>query len=202
MPKITFFNLNIEKREKIKKAIINEFSKNTIAKASISNIVEEAQIPRGSFYQYFEDKEDALKYIIDEFIKVEREEIKDSLKRNNGDIFVTSIDIFRYVSKKSYNDTDMMLCHNIIQKLKEENVNIFDGINYKSMYKANKENGNIINTDILKIENEEDLKYIMKILTVVIRASIMDVVTKKKSEEKAEEDLEKQIEILKRGMEK
>ena len=202
MTKITFFNLNIEKREKIKKAIINEFSKNTIAKASISNIVEEAQIPRGSFYQYFEDKEDALKYIIDEFIKVEREEIKDSLKRNNGDIFVTSIDIFRYVSKKSYNDTDMMLCHNIIQKLKEENVNIFDGINYKSMYKANKENGNIINTDILKIENEEDLKYIMKILTVVIRASIMDVVTKKKSEEKAEEELEKQIEILKRGMEK
>ena len=76
MPKITFFNLNIEKREKIKKAIINEFSKHTIAKASISNIVEEAQIPRGSFYQYFEDKEDALKYIIDEFINIEKEEIK------------------------------------------------------------------------------------------------------------------------------
>ena len=76
MPKITFFNLNIEKKEKIKRAIINEFSKNTISKASISNIVEEAQIPRGSFYQYFEDKEDALKYIIDEFIKFEKEEIK------------------------------------------------------------------------------------------------------------------------------
>ncbi len=202
MPKITFFNLNIEKKEKIKRAIINEFSKNTISKASISNIVEEAQIPRGSFYQYFEDKEDALKYIIDEFIKFEKEEIKDSLKRNKGDIFATSIDIFRYVSKKSYNAPHMMLCHNIIQKLKEENVNIFDGINCKSMYQANKENGNIINTDILKIKNEEDLKYIMKILTVVIRASIMDVLTKKKSEEKAEEELEKQIEILKRGMEK
>ena len=52
MPKITFFNLNIEKREKIKRAIINEFSKNTISKASISNIVEEAQIPRGCFEIY------------------------------------------------------------------------------------------------------------------------------------------------------
>ena len=200
MPKITFFNLNIEKREKIKKAIINEFSKHTIAKASISNIVEEAQIPRGSFYQYFEDKEDALKYIIDEFIKIEKEEIKNSLKINNGDIFKTSIDIFKYVSKKSYSDRDMMLCHNIIQKLKEENVNIFEGINCKSMYQANKDNGNIINTDILKINNEEDLKYMMKILTVVIRASIIDVITKKKSEEKAQEELQKQIEILKHGM--
>lgn len=200
MPKITFFNLNIEKREKIKKAIINEFSKHTIAKASISNIVEEAQIPRGSFYQYFEDKEDALKYIIDEFIKIEKEEIKNSLKINNGDIFKTSIDIFKYVSKKSYNDTDMMLCNNIIQKLKEENVNIFEGINCKSMYQANKDNGNIINTNILKINNEEDLKYMMKILTVVIRSSIVDVITKKKSEEKAQEELQKQIEILKQGM--
>ncbi len=200
MPKITFFNLNIEKREKIKKAIINEFSKHTIAKASISNIVEEAQIPRGSFYQYFEDKEDALKYIIDEFINIEKEEIKNSLKINNGDIFKTSIDIFKYVSKKSYSDRDMMLCHNIIQKLKEENVNIFEGINCKSMYQANKDNGNIINTDILKINNEEDLKYMMKILTVVIRASIIDVITKKKSEEKAQEELQKQIEILKHGM--
>ena len=200
MPKITFFNLNIEKREKIKKAIINEFSKHTIAKASISNIVEEAQIPRGSFYQYFEDKEDALKYIIDEFINIEKEEIKNSLKINNGDIFKTSIDIFKYVSKKSYSDRDMMLCHNIIQKLKEENVNIFEGINCKSMYQANKDNGNIINTDILKIDNEEDLKYMMKILTVVIRASIIDVITKKKSEEKAQEELQKQIEILKHGM--
>ena len=170
MPKITFFNLNIEKREKIKKAIINEFSKHTIAKASISNIVEEAQIPRGSFYQYFEDKEDALKYIIDEFINIEKEEIKNSLKINNGDIFKTSIDIFKYVSKKSYSDRDMMLCHNIIQKLKEENVNIFEGINCKSMYQANKDNGNIINTNILKINNEEDLKYMMKILTVVIKS--------------------------------
>lgn len=200
MPKITFINLNVEKREKIKKAIINEFSKHTIAKASISNIVEEAQIPRGSFYQYFEDKEDALRYIIDESIKIEKEEIKNSLKRNNGDIFATSIDIFKYVCKKSYKDTDMMLCHNIIQKLKEENVNIFDGINSKSMFQANKKDGNIINTAMLKLNNEEDLKYIMKILTVVIRASIIDVVTKKKSEEESQRELEKQIEILKQGM--
>ena len=69
MPKATFYNLNSEKKEKIEKALRHEFSQNTFEKASISNIIEEGQIPRGSFYQYFEDKEDALKYIIEELSK-------------------------------------------------------------------------------------------------------------------------------------
>ena len=47
MPKSTFYNLNDEKREKIEKALRNEFSKNIFEKTSISNIIEEAQIPRG-----------------------------------------------------------------------------------------------------------------------------------------------------------
>lgn len=56
MPKSTFYNLNNDKKEKIKKAIRNEFSKNSFSKASISNIIEEAKIPRGSFYQYLKIK--------------------------------------------------------------------------------------------------------------------------------------------------
>lgn len=191
MPKKTFFNLNIEKQQKIRNAIINEFSRNTIAKTSISNIVEEAQIPRGSFYQYFVDKEDALKYIIDGFIKSEKDLIRKFLKTNGGDIFKTSIDIFNYVSKKSYNEKDMVLCSNIMQKLKEDSINIFDEINKEQL----------INTTILKIDDKDDIKCIMKILTIVIRNSIMDVLKKRKSEEEAEKELKKQIKILKRGME-
>ena len=74
MPKSTFYNLNDEKREKIEKALRNEFSKNIFEKTSISNIIEEAQIPRGSFYQYFEDKEDALQHIIKSFLAKEKAE--------------------------------------------------------------------------------------------------------------------------------
>ena len=53
MPKQTFFNLKEDKKEKIEKALIKEFSRNSFEKASISNIILEANIPRGSFYQYF-----------------------------------------------------------------------------------------------------------------------------------------------------
>ncbi|MBF8435834.1 TetR/AcrR family transcriptional regulator [Halanaerobiaceae bacterium Z-7014] len=64
MPTDTFFNINEDKRERIIEAGIAEFSRNSFGDASISNIIEMAEIPRGSFYQYFDDLKDFYKYII------------------------------------------------------------------------------------------------------------------------------------------
>lgn len=66
MPKDTFFNLDLEKRTKIINAAKHEFLANPLRKARVSNIVEEARIPRGSFYQYFEDLDDLYYFIINE----------------------------------------------------------------------------------------------------------------------------------------
>lgn len=49
MPKITFYNLSIEKREKLINAVKQEFSRVPLSQASISNIVKSARIPRGVF---------------------------------------------------------------------------------------------------------------------------------------------------------
>lgn len=65
MPKQTFMKLSEEKKEKIIKAAKKEFSRVTIEEASIKNIIEEANIARGSFYQYFESKEDLLRIFIE-----------------------------------------------------------------------------------------------------------------------------------------
>lgn len=64
MPKSTFFNLPDEKREKIIAESIVEFRDNNFDAASINRIVERSGISKGSFYQYFEDKEDLYLYII------------------------------------------------------------------------------------------------------------------------------------------
>ena len=66
MPKDTFFNLDESKREKIIKAAKAEFLNNPLRKARVSNIVNVASIPRGSFYQYFEDLDDLYYYIVEE----------------------------------------------------------------------------------------------------------------------------------------
>ena len=65
MPKETFFNLPVEKREHITKIAIEEFGASDYAEVSISRIVARAGIAKGSFYQYFEDKEDLYSYLLD-----------------------------------------------------------------------------------------------------------------------------------------
>lgn len=74
MPKDTFFRLADEKRERILQAAVREFSTVTFSDASINRIVRNAQIPRGSFYQYFEGKEDLYLYLM-ECIADEKREI-------------------------------------------------------------------------------------------------------------------------------
>ena len=64
MPKETFLKLPNEKKEKIIKAAQKEFERVPIEEVSIKNIVENAEIARGSFYQYFESKEDLLRFYI------------------------------------------------------------------------------------------------------------------------------------------
>ncbi len=63
MPTDTFFNLPAEKREKIIDAAIAEFAEYPFKQASVARIVEQAVIPRGSFYQYFVDIKDLYQYI-------------------------------------------------------------------------------------------------------------------------------------------
>ena len=65
MPKQTFFNLPEERRNRIIETAINEFSQNSFINASISKIAENANVAKGSMYQYFENKKDLYKYVLE-----------------------------------------------------------------------------------------------------------------------------------------
>lgn len=66
MPKDTFFNLSEEKREKIIHAATDQFAGLHYSKVTINGIVQAAGIPKGSFYQYFENKDDLYIYLFTE----------------------------------------------------------------------------------------------------------------------------------------
>lgn len=66
MPKETFFNLPEEKRQKIIHAAIEQFAELHYSKVTINGIVQAAGIPKGSFYQYFENKDDLYIYLFTE----------------------------------------------------------------------------------------------------------------------------------------
>ena len=64
MPKDTFFNLPKDKRTLICNVAIAEFAEYSFDQASINRIVAESGIAKGSYYQYFEDKQDLFSYIL------------------------------------------------------------------------------------------------------------------------------------------
>ncbi len=66
MVKQTFLNLEAQKRDKILAAALEEFSSQPYPAASLNRIVTQAGIPKGSLYQYFEDKKDLYLYLIEQ----------------------------------------------------------------------------------------------------------------------------------------
>lgn len=65
MPKETFWNLPEEKRQRIIDLAVAEFAAHDYAVASLSRIVAQAGIAKGSIYQYFADKQDLFLYLLD-----------------------------------------------------------------------------------------------------------------------------------------
>jgi AcrR family transcriptional regulator len=65
MPSDTFNNLSLEKRKRIIQKCYEEFSQNSFREASLSKIVSDLGIAKGSIYKYFEDKQDLYFYLID-----------------------------------------------------------------------------------------------------------------------------------------
>lgn len=87
MPKKTFFHLSEEKQHRLLEAASIEFSRTPLKEASIANIVKLAEIPRGSFYQYFEDKEDLYYYYFESLRQDSKKNIEKCIKEANGDLF-------------------------------------------------------------------------------------------------------------------
>lgn len=87
MPTQTFFHLPKEKQKRLIEAARIEFSRVPLKEASIANIVKLADIPRGSFYQYFEDKEDLYFYYFETMRRDSSKDMLQLMKESDGDLF-------------------------------------------------------------------------------------------------------------------
>lgn len=199
MPTKTFFNLREEKRQRIEKALINEFSKSSFEQASITNIIKEANIPRGSFYQYFVDKKDAIKYLIEKFMLSDHEKVYQCLVETKGNIFDAAVRVYDYRTSNAILNFDIKLVKNILEELRKNNINIFEN---KDILKNGKSLMEFIDKDKLNLKSDKDLYYFMRIITAIIRSVTMEVLSERISKEEGKEILEKELEILKNGMEK
>ena len=199
MPTITFNNLPEEKKNIIIEASIKEFKRALLTDASINKIIKDANISRGSFYTYFKDINDLYEYSINKYKEKIKKIIKQAVKETNGDLFKTT--------KESYNKIlkictkDKQLFKNIFLNF-NYNISVRNQIceeNLESKYKlveliskTNKEN--------LNIKTEEELFYIIDIIIVIVMRGLIDLFMDKETEEEILGKLDKQMEILKRGI--
>lgn len=198
MPKETFLKLPEEKKKKIIKAAKKEFKRVPLEQASIKNIVEDAEIARGSFYQYFESKEDLMGYILNNHLKKVNKEIEKQIEVNKGDIFKIYIAIYDYTEKICLKKEDMEFYRNIFDNLKtSEDNQVFD--NYINRRPKTEHYYEKINKTNLRMSSKEEFEQIERILfTITTKAIIMRF--KYESKEEARKEYLKQMEYLKYGI--
>lgn len=199
MPKETFYHLNAQKKERIEKALEKEFSRTSFEKASISKIIEEADIPRGSFYQYFEDKEDAIQYMVEKYMLIEKETIENILKETEGNIFEASLKIFDVITDKNNTSVEKNFYYNLMLEFKKNNVNFFQ---YWEEHTRMEELNQWIEVSILNIKEPKEVRHILKIMTAIIRMNSINVNNGTRTITEARKELVEQINILRRGIEK
>ena len=200
MPKETFLKLSKEKQQKVINAAKKEFARAPIENVSIKNIVEEADIARGSFYQYFESKEDLLIYILRENSEKLNTKLKDKVKETNGDIFKLYIFLYDSMIEEFTNNPDQELFKQIFINLKSSDENVFDLVR-KTKPQDIIDYYEQIDKNNLKIENHEDLVIICDMLNVITRRALIKNF-KNKSKEDCRKMFLKEIEYLKYGIEK
>lgn len=184
MPKETFFHLPQEKQQRIMKAAKKEFSRAPLVEASIAKIIKDAEIPRGSFYQYFEDKEDIYYYYFQSMRRNSQQELNLAIRQASGDLFEGFEIYFTKMVKEVLQGTDAAFYKNL-----------FMNMDYRSFHKVTphlsrnphsicrkdprdneslREFYSLIDLSILNVGNQEELKKLIRMLMHLVFSTVAE----------------------------
>ena len=97
MPKQTFLNLPKKKQDIVINAAIDEFAQHGLENGSTNRIVANSGISKGSFYQYFEDKQDVFMYLL---TVLEREKMEYFKDKHPPSMNMDTFQYFRWLIKE------------------------------------------------------------------------------------------------------
>lgn len=200
MIKKTFYNLPYEKRKRITDAVIKEFMERPNEKVSINRIIKTAEISRGSFYQYFDDKVDLIEIITKTMFDESSNKAKEILKLSCGDLFVMYIKMFDHFDDYSSQKQTMKIMRNIVDSFKANDDLVSEYLkNRFNIALSNNEIYLMVDRQNLKFQDNESVKCLIEILTQVLKNAIFDVFVAGSDREEVRERLIKKIDIIKQG---
>lgn len=201
MPTSTFFNLPEEKRDKVIRAIKDEFSRVPFDDVSINKIVQAAGIARGSFYQYFADKDDMLRFILLDCQRLMLEQVKTNLRTGNGDIFAAFVEILDTTIRFVMDEANSF-CRNLFADIK------VDSSFYSEVQRGGAGNSVLeelkpfIDFERLDVREEDDFMNMLDILLTICRDATAEVFLDISDSEKATRKYRQKLKLLSRGFTK
>lgn len=198
LPKQTFFNLSEEKKQVLIQSAEREFSHVPLFEASISNIVKAAGIPRGSFYQYFEGKEDIYFYLLNQLMQQRKDNFIAFLQQRDGDLVEAMITMFQSMLQEEENVSFMRNAFlNMTHEVEHSFIGIFSDNESIDDFK---EVSAYVNKTKLNLADGRELYHVMQIITSVTFRNFVEKFAKGISDEQALDNYQLEMNLLKKGI--
>lgn len=200
MIKNTFNNLSEEKRERIINAVIEEFTEHPTDKVSINKIIQKAEISRGSFYQYFDDKVDLIEVIAKTLFKNFYDKGKIILNESDGDLFLMYIKFFDLTADISANKEKKAIIKNLLSSLKANDDLVSEYIHNRIKPPIVRENiFNYVDRSELAFSSEFDVECLLEILNQLFKNAMFDLFVMEVDCNVIKNSFARKIEIIKAG---
>lgn len=202
MIKQTFHNLSEDKKTRIINAIKDEFNSVSIDKISINRIIKKAEISRGSFYQYFDDKSDLYEIIAIEVTDCIKTMFIESLLKNKGDIFDTFRDMFCNILEEFLSsDKKRIIRKHLYEYIPVDSSNARTILDHmKNKLEENKELFiRNINTAGFIDNSYEYVEDVFDLVISVFRELIFEFKTDSRTSEEIISEYDRKISIIQRG---
>lgn len=178
MPKQTFYKLPQEKQERILAAAKNEFTHARYDDASINQIVRESGISRGSFYQYFEDKQDIFLYFLKDYRKEILSGFSQCVRSLSGNFFAALDTFIAGFIEESYREPErgfrVIISESWIFELIWKDMLEQEALD-PDVCRIRKEDSIVIDWSLLDLRDQEEIEIFVHILGAVIHDSLRDV---------------------------
>lgn len=199
MIKQTFYNLPETKRERIYQAIKTEFDRVPLDKISINSIIKEANISRGSFYQYFDDKGDLYDIFADRIMDSIKECFTNTLVKYKGDLFATMEEVMSQHFTKVSQPKAKSQMQKFVPGVSVNAKSILDRICEMSITYFNELIPNIDTRKFSFDNSPEDIRILFEMLMSISKNAIFDVLFMDIDTDEAIKILNKKLKIIKNG---
>lgn len=199
MPTERFDRLPDEKKAAIRKAAIQEFIRVPFEKASINQIIYHANISRGSFYTYFEDKRDLLRYIFQDTKERMHTFCRTSITDHDGDWWKFIIELMEFSLEHCRTNNLFELSRNVMlypdmEGLLESDCNEEEERHLEDwMYEQ-------IDKSDFKDQTREGFHLIMELFMANVVLAVTQYYKKPENEEKIKKKFRNKIEMLRHGI--